>query len=462
VTIRVRLTLVFAGAMALVLAGVGLFLHLTLAHQLDQAINQGLSARGSDLSGWLTSEDGSFHAGGPETLTERGEPLAEVLDPRGRIIDATPSLGARPLIAGAALQRALQKRVFLDEQGSREPLRLLAEPVPAGHPRYVAVVGVSLKQRQEALETLRNLLLIGGPLALLLVSAAGWGLASAALRPVEAMRRRVAGISGARSGERLALPLPRDEVRRLGETLNEMLERVDGALERERTFVTDASHELRTPLAIVKTELELAQRDGRSAAELRAAIASVAEETDRLGLLAEDLLVVARSEHGQLPVTARPLPATELLEGVRRRFDGRSLDGDRPIAVETQPDDLVIVADRLRIEQALANMLDNALRHGGGRIAMTAQRNDGHVELLVADEGPGFPPEFLASAFDRFTRADAARGRGGAGLGLAIVRAIARAHGGDAGASNVDGGGASVWVRLRADGPPREDGGPES
>src|SRR5438105_6218885 len=184
-TIRVRLTLVFAGVMAVVLAGVGLFLHLTLARQLDGAIDQGLSARASDLAGWLTGADGEFSRQGPGALTERGEPLAEVLDARGRLIDATPSLGTRPLLQGRALQRALQGPLLLDPHGLREPLRLLAEPVPARRPRYVAVVAVSLRQREEALETLRNLLLIGGPLALVLASAAGYGLAAAALRPVE-------------------------------------------------------------------------------------------------------------------------------------------------------------------------------------------------------------------------------------------------------------------------------------
>jgi signal transduction histidine kinase len=229
-----------------------------------------------------------------------------------------------------------------------------------------------------------------------------------------------------------------------------MLDRLDAAFERERTFVADASHELRTPLAILKAELELALRGDRSAAELRAAVASAEEETDRLVRLAEDLLVITRADQGRLPIRARETDVGDVLDEASRRFGRRALDADATVAVAGS-DGLRVVADPARLEQAVANLVDNALRHGGRRVELTASRAGDAVELHVRDDGPGFPEDFVASAFERFTRADPARGRGGTGLGLAIVAAIAHAHGGSAGARNRPEGGADVWLALPGD-----------
>ena len=163
------------------------------------------------------------------------------------------------------------------------------------------VVGESLEQRRRALEGLHTLLAIGGPLALLVASLAGYAVAAAALRPVERMRRRAAELTGEAEG-RLPVPPSRDEIARLGDTLNAMLGRLQAVLARERSFVSDASHELRTPLAILRTELELALRGHSTRDELEDAVRSAAEETERLNQLADDLLVIARSDQGRLPV----------------------------------------------------------------------------------------------------------------------------------------------------------------
>jgi signal transduction histidine kinase len=226
-----------------------------------------------------------------------------------------------------------------------------------------------------------------------------------------------------------------------------MLGRLEDAFARERTFVSDASHELRTPLAILKSELELALRGGRSVAELEDALRSAAEETDRLVQLAEDLLVIARSDQGKLPIRHSDLEAAEILELVRERFSRRAHDHGVELTV-TAPDGIDLVADPLRLEQAVGNLVDNALRYGGKRIELGAVADGDVVTLHVRDDGPGFPPDFIDTAFERLTRADTARGRGGTGLGLAIVAAIARAHGGTVGAGNQPGGGADVWLVL--------------
>jgi two-component system, OmpR family, sensor kinase len=261
------------------------------------------------------------------------------------------------------------------------------------------------------------------------------------------MRRRARMISADSPDARLPLPPAEDEVRRLGETLNEMLERLEQGLIRERSFVADASHELRTPLAILKMELELAMLHGATIEELEDALRSAAEETDRLARLADDLLVLARADEGRLPVRPVRLDVRELLESVSRRFAapaGRRLEVDVPA-------NLAVDGDELRLEQALGNLVDNALRHGGGKVRLAAVRTDGMIELHVADEGDGFPPELLPRAFERFARADHTRSRGGAGLGLSIVAAIAHAHGGEACAANREHG-ADVWLAMPSSG----------
>jgi two-component system OmpR family sensor kinase len=178
-----------------------------------------------------------------------------------------------------------------------------------------------------------------------------------------------------------------------------------------------------------------------------AAMRSAADETDRVVQLAEDLLVIARSEQGQLPIRRDMLAAEELLDIVRERFARRAADARAAIEASAPPG-LALFADPLRLEQALGNLVDNALRHGGRRIQLSATPVAHRIELHVTDDGPGFPDEFIGSAFERFTRADAARGRGGSGLGLAIVAAIATAHHGSVGVRNRETGGADVWLAL--------------
>jgi signal transduction histidine kinase len=301
-------------------------------------------------------------------------------------------------------------------------------------------------ERNEALRDLLELLLLSGPVALILASLAAYGVAAAALRPVEAMRARAATISAAEPDERLPVPATGDEVAHLGVTLNEMLARLGEALEHERAFVADASHELRTPLTILRTELDLALAEGRSPAELRAALTSAAEETDRLIQLAEGLLTIAQTERGELPLQPERIELRETLAGVRRRFARRAEEAGRTISLRGGP--LEIRADRLRIEQAVGNVVDNALRYGSGEVSVSLAAAGDTVEIRVGDHGPGFPSEFLPRAFERFSRPGGARSEdGGSGLGLAIVRTVARAHGGESQARNT-GGGAEVWLSL--------------
>jgi two-component system OmpR family sensor kinase len=441
--LRFKLTLAFTGVMAVLLTGAGIALSLLVAQNLDNTIDDGLDARAGDAAAIVASRAGQ------RVLTNTGESFAQVLDADGKVMDTTSGAGDAPLLDRASLARARQG-IAITERTLRDGarVRLLARPVNADGTKEIVIVGEPLAQRERALGALHALLAIGGPIALLIASVVGYVLAAAALRPVERMRRHAAAVTAAGTSERLPVPPTNDEIGRLGRTLNEMLARLEVAFKRERAFVSDASHELRTPLAILRTELELALRGKHTQEELEDALRSAAEEAERLSSLAEDLLVIARSDQGRLPVHPEPLVAGEVLQRVAGRFQTRAKVERRPIAAEPS-EGVSLNADPARIEQALANLVDNALTYGAGTVVLSARRENGRVELHVFDQGPGFPPDFLPRAFERFTRADEARSRGGTGLGLAIAAAVAGAHGGTAHARNIEGG-ADVWIALPA------------
>jgi two-component system, OmpR family, sensor kinase len=411
--IRLRLGLAFAGAMAVLLAALGVFLFLHLRSSLDDQLGAGLEAQAEAALG------GTFVRG--------DESIAQLLGPDSRVLR-----GFEPPLAAPSGSRHIVDRT-IPGRGD-DAYRLLVIPTDRGR---TVVVGTSLEDRGDALAGLLTALLVGGPVALGLATLLGYLLAGAALRPVERMRRRAAEISTETAGGRLPIPRTRDEISRLGQTLNAMLGRLEAGLARERRFVADASHELRTPLALLRAELELARRRDRSSEELRAAVESAAEEVDRLIRLAEDLLVLARVDEGGLPLRREEIVARELLESIAARFD--------PEIQVTASDGDSVVGDRLRLEQALGNLVDNAQRYGDGTIRLEAERTNGAIAFRVSDEGEGFPAELLPHAFERFTRGDEARERGGSGLGLAIVAAIARAHGGRAHAA-----GSTVTLELPA------------
>ena len=435
--------------MALVLAATGLFLYLRLQSDLDQTLAQGLRSRAGDVSALVQQSDTGLKDAARSGAGAVGADFAQILDASGRVFDATPGLQSRPVLGAAQLRVAAHGTTTVDLGGVPTrpgPTRLLATPVKAQGRSLVVVVGTSLKDRNQALTDLGALMLIGGPVALLLAAVAGYGLAAAALRPVESMRARAAAISTDDLDQRLPLSRSRDELQRLGTTLNEMLARLETGVARERTFVADASHELRTPLAMLKTELELMARDRPEGQALDGAVASAIAETDRLTRLTEDLLVLARADGGRLPVRAEGVAVADLLADATARYTGEEVDPDPQI----EPPGLRVRADRARIGQALANLVDNALRHGKGPVVLSAVLRGGFVELHVTDSGKGFPAGFLARAFERFTRGDPGRTESGTGLGLSIVQAIADSHGGRAGAGNRRRGGADVWIAIPA------------
>lgn len=435
--IRVRLTLAFAIVMAVVLAGMSLFVYVRVGNALLTSVDQSLTAQAREA---VSHAQEGRSLGDPDV--GGGTTLEEFVTRAGAVTISSPAQ-LQLLVHKQDLARVAEGQRLRGSISLRRPSgewRYLAVPANGG----AIVVARSLDARAESLHRLFKELLFASPLALLLASLAGYGLAAAALRPVEAMRRRAAAVSATAPG-RLPVPSSRDEISRLATTLNDMLGRLEAAFEHERRFVANASHELRTPLAMLRTELELALRRPRSHDELEAAVRSAAQETNRLSQLAEDLLLIARADQGALPIRPEHIAVDELFATVTERFARRD---DERARVEVRPTTAVVDADSVRIEQALANLLENALAHGAGRIDLFAVARDDVIELHVADAGPGFPDGFLPRAFDRFSRADEARSAGGSGLGLSIVALIAQAHGGTTGAANRPGGGADVWLTL--------------
>ena len=451
VPIRLRLTLAFALAMALVLATTGAFLYVRLGSSLDESVDEVLEARLVELGARVAEGGADLDLGGATGLVDQDERFAQLVDESGAVVDGTSRVDDARLLDTDELTRAwggVAVRSQRDDvPGVAGRARLLATAVSSPEGPRVLIVGASLEDRDETVREFLAVLALVGPIALLLTSLLGYALATAALRPVESMRVEAAAISGSEPARRLPLPSSHDEIRRLGETLNEMLDRLELALERERALVADASHELRTPLAALKTELELALRRPRAPDELEHAVRSAAEETDRLVRLAADLLFVARADHGKLPVQPVLLDVAALLADVAARFERPAREAGLMLE-HSSPQGLELRADPIRLGEALGNLVDNALRHGGGTVRVFARDIGGSIELHVADEGPGFPPEFLPRAFERFSRADEARPRGGTGLGLAIVESVATAHGGSAHARNRESGGADAWLSI--------------
>jgi two-component system OmpR family sensor kinase len=443
--IRLRLALVCAALVSVLVVGLGAVVYLRLEGDLIGAVDDELLTR----AGVIAEE-------GPKpdldvNQTDVGDVFAQRVARDGRVVGATEGFDAVELIPPtelAALQTPVARYASVQTGDEVVPTRLLALPASDG---TVVVTGVAIDDQQAALSTLATQFALALPIAIVLAGGVGWLVAGAAVRPVERMRREAEAISGSEPDRRLPVPATRDELAALGASLNRMLDRIEATVERERRFVDDASHELRTPLANLKSELDLALMRSRSEQDLISALRSAGDETDRLVRLAEDLLVLARADGGRLPIRREPIDLAQVAHDTIESFAGRAVSLGVTIDLVGAPR-IEAMADPERIRQALGDLIDNALRFSsrGGRVTVGLSGDGDGVTITVADSGPGFPAGFLASAFEPFSRADPARGRadGGAGLGLAIVRAVAQAHGGDVQARNDPAGGAIVALRL--------------
>jgi signal transduction histidine kinase len=424
--IRARITAAFAVVMTGLLIAVAAAAYVAMGGALQDEIDSGLRFRAESALHIPSHAE----LGRPDPrLQEPTEAFDQVLTRDGRVLRATAGFTA-PLLSPDELA-VVHGPTFSsrDVRNVADGARLLA--IPTG--RDVLVVGVSMSDRTDALHELVLVLAAGGSVAVLVACLAGWIVAGWALRPVERIRAQASAITVSGLDRRLPVPRTRDELYSLAHTLNDMLDRLTLSMQRERDFLERAGHELRTPLSALRAEVDLALRRRRSADELTAALRSVGQETDRLARLADDLLVLARADGGRLPLHREPVLLRELLESSAALFSARAAELGVTLTVDAP--DTEHRLDPMRIRQALVNLVDNALRHTprGGTVTLRAREEASGCRIEVLDTGSGFNP---------------AAAREGTGLGLRIVDAIARGHGGELHVERAPSGGAVVALVL--------------
>ncbi|MFD8496662.1 sensor histidine kinase [Amycolatopsis sp. NPDC059657] len=392
--------------------------------------------------------------------------LYEILDREGKRVASCPATwNGKPLIARAesAGTGFTDFRLYDVDRNQREPMNCLAElqeyayrdkpeqldesqPIPlynamgySEDQRYVVYAAATIDAAAlTAAETTRTLLLVGIPLVSLLIGVIAWFAVRSSLRPVEALRREVAEISGHDLGRRVPEPGGRDEIPRLAATMNTMLDRLDTAMTRQVQFTADASHELRTPLTSMRNQLEVLLTYPDQI-EWRPSCENALLDVTRMEELVADLLLLSKVEAAETGLV--PVPLAEIVAAC--------LDGREPregVTIESDVDRAaVVLGHRTRLTRLLRNLVDNAERHATSSVRVTVSIVDDDCVLTVADDGAGIPEEDAERVFDRFVRLDDGRDRdeGGSGLGLAIVAEIAHAHGGTVSAE-----GSVLTVRL--------------
>jgi signal transduction histidine kinase len=285
-------------------------------------------------------------------------------------------------------------------------------------------------------------------------------LAHRALQPIGRITRVARRIQATDLSQRIELQGPEDELKELADTFDGMLGRLEAAWENQRVFIHEASHELRNPIAVIRTNVDVALADGEApASELRESLQVVSRAADRMGVLVDDLLTYARREAPALRTTSVDL--AEVVERTTAQFEAPAAARRLALGVEVQPG-LVAQGDPVALEQALANLLANATRLApeGSKVSVSAGRDGPWVWMAVTDEGPGIPADQQPKVFERFWRGDpaASRAEGRSGLGLTIVRQIARGHGGSVALQSAPGVGSTFSVWLPAQGPMEERG----
>jgi signal transduction histidine kinase len=439
-TLRVRLALVFAAVTVAVSASVAGFVLVRYRSDLSRALDDNLETRYADIRGALKHPPEPTAAGATPSVIPKAETFAQVLTPDGRVLAASPrSLSDRPLLGPNQRLRASGEKITVerDVPSPAGDARLLAGPERLGTDPVILAVGSSLGLHERSQHQLEVALAIALPALAAIVIGAAWLIVGAALRPMRAMVRQADALSIARRG-RLSVQAPA-ELAELARHLNDMLDRIEAALDHERQFVDDASHELRTPIAIARGELELARPLVVDEPAVQSAVDSALEEVERLEAMAVNLLVLARSRAAGPPADVRiDLHAVceQAIDDVRRARDLNgvtvSLDGDA-----------ATTGDAIALVRAVTNLVDNATRHAAHAVNVTVERSNRSAVVEVHDDGPGLPREVIDRAGARFVP-----GSRGAGLGLAIVDAIAAAHGGHLELVNDDGDAHGAVVRL--------------
>ena len=439
--VRLTTSLAAAAVVAAALAVAGLLLVILLERSLSSAVQDAALQRARDIAATV-SRDGVDAVGQLNASTERS--VVQVVA-GGRVVASSPDVAGEPALTdlrpGPGQVRTETKRVAVGEEDAH---RIVALGVTSADGVMLVVVAAqSLESVETSIQALRSLLIVGVPLLVLLVGGATFTLTGRALRPVEAIRRRVADINGNQLGQRVPVPSARDEVGRLAETMNDMLSLLDSSTSAQRRFVSDASHELRSPLATVRTSMEVAQvhpeiTDWTGLTQI------VLDETARMQTLVADMLLLARSDENGLQLRRTEVDLDDLCEQETerlRRAGVRVVADVRPVRVIGDPD---------RLGRVLRNLADNAARHASSTVGLRLRAQEGRAVLEIVDDGPGIPRSQRTRVFERFVRLDESRTRssGGTGLGLAIVAQIVQAHQGTVLVADGPSGGALMRVSL--------------
>jgi two-component system, OmpR family, sensor kinase len=468
-SLRFKVALRIAAAMTAALAVLSLFGVYGARHFLDAELNANLLNVASIQAGAVTDAPGGEMVFHEWDLTPEEAAQVRELNRYAQIWSATGESLLRtqyivedlPLDRYALARAAAGELVMTDQQFQDMPIRSLFYPLErmgAAHAQHVLQVAAPLTGRNNLLRQLAWLLLGITLLSGTTSFAGGWWLARRVVRPVHEIIDQAEAMGAGTLGRRIEADADEQEYERLITVLNSLLARLEGAFDAQRRFIADASHELRSPLTALKGELELALRRERSDDEYRRVMRSSLQEVDRLTLLTQDLLTLARVDAGVMEPRFETVDAVTHAAQVAGRLRRLADEKGVRLAVEGA-DSALLLADPGLLDQLLWNLVDNAVKFtpAGGRVSIGVQSRADAVHINVRDTGPGIAPHDAEKIFERFYRADQARtasaGPGGTGLGLSIVRAIAEVHGGRASAANQDGGGAGFEVVLPTVGP---------
>lgn len=447
--VRTRITLAAIVVVGVVLAVAAIGFARLTQDRIESSIVAGAQARADSVAALVAAGALEDPLGGRDP-----DYLAQVVDDSGVVAADLLVQGLGPFVAvdlGAGERSQLEVDALLeeiedDERGIEDegPYVIVALGVDLDSGPGTVLVAATTESAEAAAAAVQPLLLVGLPLLLAVLGATIWWLTGRALRPVEDIRTRAAEISGAELHSRLPVPHPEDEIRRLAETLNEMLARLEAAATAQKRFVADASHELLSPLAAVRTMLDVATAETRRREDLDL-LTDLGEEVERMGRVVDDLLYLAR--HEEVPETARDEVDLDQVAG--REARALELRSD----VEIDASNLAPVrirGDESALARLVRNLADNAARHASTRVAIFTGIDGGWALVVVSDDGPGVDPAERERIFERFVRLDDSRARagGGAGLGLAVARTIARSHGGDLRVVEPTMGGATLEARL--------------
>jgi signal transduction histidine kinase len=423
-SVRARTTVLATLVVGVALTVGALGLLLVLRHSLERADDDTAKTRAHDLA--TLAATGSLPA--KLTVPEEDD-IAQVVDESGAVVASSRDQPDRP-IAGfspANGRSSVQTVRDVPDGTELESYRVWALRGRSPSGPVTVYVATNLESVSDTIATVRRVLAMGLPPLLALLALASWALVGRALRPVEAIRAQVADISERALDRRVPVPPSRDEVGRLAETMNAMLDRLQAASDRQRNFVADASHELQSPIAALRAQLEVAIAHPEGS-DWSASSADLLEETERMERLLRDLLFLARSDGGNTTRRLEPVDLDDIVfeEVARLRATARiSVDCS---AVSAAP----LSGSRDELTRLVRNLLENAEHHAASMIRIRLSAINGQIRLGVEDDGPGVPATARKRIFERFARLDEARSRhdGGTGLGLAIVKDVAERHGG--------------------------------